>query len=183
MEDQLKTIWIVDGAYMFKATPIRFDYLKLKKFLENKVGTTFRESYYLISTDPYQSEGQDQFHTWLKSAPPKGPKMRVKLYKLKSHYLDCGQCGNTIDYKMQKGVDVGIATLIIKLATQHQYDRLILCAGDGDFEDAIEFVKESLQKEIWLCGFENSISSDLQSYANEVIWLNDHLDAIKKYES
>ncbi len=180
MEEHPKTIWIVDGAYMFKATPIRFDYLKLKKLLEAKVGTLFRESYYLISTDNNLSEGQDQFHTWLKSAPPKGPKMRVKLYKLKNHALECNQCGNLIEYKMQKGVDVGVATLIIKLATQNQYDRLILCAGDGDFEDAIEFVKETLQKEIWLCGFENSISSDLQSYANEVIWLNDHFDAIRK---
>ena len=77
-------------------------------------------------------------------------------------------------------MDVGIATLIIKLATQNVYDRLILSAGDGDFEDAIAYVKEELHKEFWLSGFEDSVSADLQSYANEVIWLDQFREDIRK---
>ena len=69
---------------------------------------------------------------------------------------------------------------IVKLAAQDQYSRLILSAGDGDFEDAIAFAKEELHKEIWISGFPESLSPDLQSYADKVIWLDEHWDAFKK---
>ena len=46
-----------------------------------------------------------------------------------------------------------ITTLILKLAMQNQYHRLVLFAGDGDYEDAIAFIKSELQKEVWICGF------------------------------
>jgi len=155
----------------------------LMYMLESNTGSKFSECYYLSATDGSESDVQSQFHTWLKSAPPKGPKMRVKLYKLRTLLCDCNHCASSVEYKMQKGVDVGVATLIIKLATQNQYDRLVLCAGDGDFEDAIMFVKETLHKEVWVCGFEHSLSSDLQSYADQVIWLNEHAAEIRKDEA
>lgn len=176
----MKTIWIVDAAYMIKAAPGHFDYLKLKNELEKQNGDKFFESYYLNSTPNPPTDQQDGFHTWLKTAPPRGPKMRVQLYKLKDVHLKCPGCSHEFDRQVQKGVDVGITTLLLKLATQNQYERLILSAGDGDFEDAISYVKNELQKEIWISGFDESVSADLQSYANQVIWLNDCWDAIKK---
>jgi uncharacterized LabA/DUF88 family protein len=176
----MRTIWIVDAAYMMKASHDKFDYLKLKAELENQNGGAFSESYYLNSSPNPPTDAQDGFHTWLKTAPPKGPKMRVKLYKLKDVHNTCPNCTHHFERQVQKGVDVGIATLIIKLATQNQYDRLLLIAGDGDFEDAISYVKEELHKEIWMSGFNGSLSADLQSYANNVIWLDDIWDSIKK---
>ncbi len=65
--------------------------------------------------------------------------MRVMLYKLKNIHMECHECNNQFKKTVQKGVDVGIATLIVKLTAQDQYARLILSAGDGDFEDAIAF--------------------------------------------
>lgn len=176
----MKTIWIVDAAYMKNSAPGYFDYLKLKSELEKQNENKFFESYYLNSTPNPSVDQQDGFHTWLKTAPPRGPKMRVQLYKLKDVNYDCPKCNHKLVRPVQKGVDVGIATLILKLAAQNQYDRLILSAGDGDFEDAISYVKGDLHKEIWISGFDNSISADLQSYADQVIWLNDCWNAIKK---
>ncbi len=167
-----RTVWIVDAAYLMKASPGRFDYLRLKNVLEECCGTRFDESFYLNSTSNPPSDDQDAFHTWLKSAPPKGPKMRVMLYSLKDLYVECPTCGHSVVRKVQKGVDVGVATLIVKLASQDRYDRVVLAAGDGDFEDAIAYAKETLHKEVWLCGYEGSVSADLQSYADEVIWLD-----------
>jgi nijmegen breakage syndrome protein 1 len=106
--------------------------------------------------------------------------MRVQLYKLKDVHLRCSKCDYEFDRQVQKGVDVGITTLLLKLATQNQYERLILSAGDGDFEDAISYVKNELHKEIWITGFDNTVSADLQSYADHVIWLNDCWEVIKK---
>ena len=77
-------------------------------------------------------------------------------------------------------MDVGLATLIMKLAAQNAYDRLILSAGDGDFEDAICYVKSDLQKEVWVNGSQANLSADLQSYADQVLWFEDMLPAIGK---
>ena len=96
----------------------------------------------------------------------------MQLYTLKRLHVQCPQCATAFDRHVQKGVDVGIATLMIKLATQNCYDRLLLLAGDGDFADAIAYVKSDLHKEIWLSGFTNTVSADLQSYADQVLWIN-----------
>jgi nijmegen breakage syndrome protein 1 len=173
-----KTIWLIDGAYLMKAAQGRFDYLKLKTELENLNGGEFKEIYYLNSESDSVIAQQDSFHNWLKSAPPVGPKMRVKLYGLKETSVKC-ECGKIATKQVQKGVDVGIATLMIKLASQNQYDRLVLSAGDGDFEDAIDYIKSELHKEVWIAGFNKSVSADLQSYASKVVWLDQIWDKIK----
>ena len=176
----LRTIWIVDAAYVFSAAPGRVDYVKLKAELEKLNGGGFYESYYLNSAQEAPTEAEQSFHTWLKLAPPHGPKMRVQLYKLKHLHGKCPQCGTPFERPVQKGVDVGIATLMIKLATQHCYDRLLLAAGDGDFADAISYVKSELHKEIWLSGFTNTVSADLQSYADQVLWIDRFWQQVEK---
>ena len=137
----MKTIWIIDGAYLLKAATGRFDYFRLKALLTSLNGSELSEGYYLNSTTNPPSDQQDSFHTWLKLAPPKGPKLRVQLYKLKHLNVRCSECQEEFAKEVQKGVDVGIATLILKLAFQKKHDRLILSAGDGDFEDAIDYAK------------------------------------------
>jgi uncharacterized LabA/DUF88 family protein len=176
-----RTIWIVDGAYVFSAAPGKVDYVKLKTELEKLNGGAFYESYYLNSTQESPTEAEQSFHTWLKTAPPQGPQMRVQLYKLKYLRVKCPQCATPFDRHVQKGVDVGIATLMIRLATQNLYDRLVLSAGDGDFEDAISYVKSDLHKEIWISGFTNTVSADLQSYADKVIWIESFWKHIERH--
>jgi uncharacterized LabA/DUF88 family protein len=179
----MKTVWIVDGAYIFsygKTRPNGVDYLKLKNEIEKMNGGPIYEAYYLNSLQDPVTDAQNAFHTWIKSAPPKGPKMRVQLYKLKDNHIRCPACNHQFDRQVQKGVDVGIATLIIKLATKNVYDRLILSAGDGDFEDAISYIKSDLHKEFWVTGGQDSLSTDLQSYADRVLWLDEMVPAIDK---
>jgi uncharacterized LabA/DUF88 family protein len=180
----MKTVWIVDAAYLFNFGKTRpsgaIDYLKLKSELESANGETIYESYYLNSTQDPATDKQNAFHTWLKLAEPRGPRMRVQLYKLKEMHVKCPGCGKEFDRQVQKGVDVGIATLIIKLASQGVYDRLILSAGDGDFEDAISYIKSELHKEFWLNGAQASLSADLQSYADRVLWLDDMVPRIDR---
>ena len=178
----MKTIWIIDAAYLFNFGKSRpFDYLKLKNQIEMANGGPLYESYYLNSSQDPSSDAQ-AFHTWLKTAPPKGPKFRVQLYKLKTMHMRCPDCGTSFERQVQKGVDVGIATLIIKLAVQNVYDRLILSAGDGDFEDAISYIKSDLHKQFWLNGATTTLSTDLQSYSDRVLWLDDMTPAIDKGE-
>ncbi len=176
----MKTIWIVDGAYLLKTTTVHFDYLKLKRLLEEKIRDTMTEGYYLNSVIHSTLDAQGAFLDWLQAPSPKGPELQLKLYSLHKELRICDRCGEQYEFKLQKGVDVGIATLIIRLAIEGRYDRLVLCAGDGDFEDALIFVKDVLHKEICICGFRHSLSTDLQSYADQVIWLNEYISEIQR---
>ena len=81
-------------------------------------GEPFYENYYLNSTRDPASDAQNAFHTWLKSAPPRGPKIRVQLYRLKDLHITCHHCGTESVREVQKGVDVGIATRIVKMAAK-----------------------------------------------------------------
>ncbi len=90
----MKTVWIIDGAYLFNfGKPHPFDYLKLKNELIRLNGEGIHESYFLNSSNDPAADAQNAFHTWLKSAPPKGPKFRVQLYRLKDLRSTCPQCG------------------------------------------------------------------------------------------
>ena len=177
----VRTVWLIDGAYLFnygKTHP--FDYLKLKNEIVKQNGGPIYESYFLNASADPSGDAQNGFHTWLKSAVPKGPTFRVQLYRLKDTRHSCPNCGQQFDRQVQKGVDVAIATLIVKLAAQNVYDRLILSAGDGDFEDAVVYVKSELHKQIWINGSQANLSADLQSYADSVLWLENMSPAIDK---
>lgn len=175
------TIWIVDGAYMQSYSDGQIDYLKLKETLQDRVGSTFADSFYVNASPHPAADIQDGFHTWLKTAPPQGPRMRVKLFDLGSAPATCASSGQRFAAgNAAESVQAGIATLIVKLAAQWHYDRLVLSAYHGALEEAIAYVKDELHKELWLSGFEGSIASNLQMYADNVVWLDELWDQIRK---
>ncbi len=173
-----RTIWINDGAYLFKAAPGRLDYLKLKHELEKGAGAPFAESYF-FGAQAMPTAGQDSFHKWLKCAPPIGPKMVLKLYSLKNTHMSCPHCGAGYEKQTQKGVDVGIVTMMLQLAAQDRYDQLVLTAGDGDFANAVEYIKQ-MGKSFCLAGFKDSASPDLQCFADSMMWLDDLWENVRK---
>ncbi|MBT4290023.1 MAG: NYN domain-containing protein [Deltaproteobacteria bacterium] len=173
-------VWIVDASYLESEKPTALDYYKLKKLLEKECEGSFGDSFYFNSVSEPPSESLNGFHAWLKLAEPQGPKMRVKLYKFKDMNLICPDCQHQFARQVQKGVDVGIATMIVKLAAQNRYSRLVPSTGDGDFEDAIAYAREESGKEIWVTGFRGTVSPDLQSYADRILWLEDYWDDIKR---
>ena len=190
-----KCLWLIDAGYLFNAqrtvaSDYNFDYLKLKmKIEENKM---IWRAYYLNSTPNPPTDKQDQFHSWLRLAAPRGPKIIPRLYQLKKLKLNsayCTECGemvrpacpkgsgHQIMKQQQKGVDVGIATLA--LVHQDKYDTLILSSGDGDLNDAIKYFSEA-GKRIILLVFKSGVSPDLQVRADEVLWLDDFAEEIRR---
>lgn len=179
-EQGKRAVWVADASYLLKAAPDRFDYLKLKAVLEDEHGGPMDDGHYFNSTPNSPNDPQDAFHRWLKTAPPGGPKMRVNLFPLRELRTECSECGGITVRQIQKGVDVAIATTIIKLAAHDRCDRIILAAGDGDYVDAVRFARDECGKEVWVAGFADSISVDLQSHAGHVIWLDDYVDDIRR---
>jgi len=104
----IPTIWIVDAAYLQSYSDGQIDYCKLKETLQEKVGAQFAESFYVNATLNPLSDSQDSFHSWLKAAPPQGPKMRVKLYALDALALSCPSCGKPVEASSAENVQNGI---------------------------------------------------------------------------
>ncbi len=149
-------------------------------------------AYYLNSTPSERSEGLDNFHNWLRSGPPDGPKIITKLYELKTVEADraycqvckkmveveCSQCSQRqIVKQQQKGVDVGLATLA--LTHLEKYDALLLSSGDSDLLDAIEFLSEQ-GKRIVLVVFRNGVSTELQCRADEILWVDEFSEEVER---
>lgn len=189
----MRRLWLIDAGYLFNAqrtveAGYQFDYLKLRQKLEES-GPIWR-AYYLNSTPHPPTDAQDAFHTWLRSAPPRGPQLITTLYELKQVRADrayCEQCQTQVKLacpngtehhignQQQKGVDVGVATLA--LIHQNRYETLLLSSGDGDMLDAVEFLAEQ-GKRIALAVFSEGVSTDLQARADQVHWINEFADEV-----
>lgn len=189
--NEKRKLWLIDAGYLFNArhsvrSGYEFSYLRLRQYLEQD-GPIWR-AYYLNSIPQPTSEAQDNFHHWLRSGPPIGPKIITKFYSLKQQRADkayCYECSQKVQLKcqnqtgevahrvfneIQKGVDVGIATL--SLMYKEQYDTLILSSGDLDLLDVVEHLSEQ-GKSIELVVFRDGVASELQCRADRIHWIND----------
>lgn len=179
-----RRLWLIDGGYMFNASEsvqadFQYDYRKIREVLERD-GEIF-QAYYLNSTPNPPKDVQDHFHAWMRSAPPYGPKIQTRLYGLKNVKSICPKCSHEFKRRVQKGVDIGIATLALTMIDR--YDTLILSSGDGDFKDAIEFIRNNKNKRFELAVFRTGVSTDLQSMSDRIYWLGDFKDEIQKTDT
>jgi uncharacterized LabA/DUF88 family protein len=92
---------------------------------------------------------------------------------LKRKQFTCRQCSTRSEDFVQKGVDVAIATLILKHSYQNSADVIVLFAGDGDFKEMLRICHDELRREIYIVGKnDDSVSRDLQELGT-VIWLEE----------
>lgn len=181
MARQNRRLWLIDAAYMLYSQQsidqgYQFDYAKLRRKLE--LDGPFFQVYYVNSTPNPPTDEQDSFHTWLKCAPPRGPRFQVRLFKLKTLQCECPECGHAYDRQVQKGVDIGICTLALTLADR--YETLVLSSGDGDFKDMAEHVRNTLDKRFELAVFRSGVSTDLQSISDHIYWIDDFVNEVRK---
>ena len=177
-----RRLWVIDGSYLYMgqssvSPDYQFDYMRLRKKLEEEIGEFF-QVYYVNAVPPQSEDHQDAFHTWLKSAPPKGPNFQVKLFQVKGMRVVCPSCGNEFEKHAQKGVDVCIAQLMLTLLPR--YDTLVLSSGDGDFMGVVDYVRNVMNKRVELAVFHTGTSVDLQSLSDRVVWIDDFVQDVKK---
>ncbi|CCI47815.1 unnamed protein product [Albugo candida] len=197
VETEVATALIIDGAYAEINGQKKggLNYLKLRGFLEEKSKAQIKERWYFTHE---RRQYTTSFFTMIKSAPPHGPQFQLKVYGTKTYACRCKRCHFRFNQFVQKGVDNGIATKLLSLAYENICDRFILLAGlldlltrqklfddtwvqgDGDFYDSLCHVKNVLRKEIWVVGFRDSVSADLQQLASMIIWLDDHLQCLQR---
>lgn len=113
---------------------------------------------------------------FMEALQKQGIQLRTKI--LKDREQLCSKCGNKDTKRVQKGVDVSLATDILRHAWQKTCNICIVVSGDEDYKDAIECAKDKGIK-VWIASFKNSLSKELRKTADKVIFLEDIFDDIK----
>lgn len=180
--------WFVDGGYADKAWQEaagynRMDFAMLRAKIEKDAGESVGDAYYFNCDNDPPSSGQNAFHRYLSSAPPRGPGLRVKLYWLqtKAHEWPKHMGGRPIIHpdtgepyitKTQKAVDVGLSFHLMRSFANKGWDKLYLVAGDGDFSEVVQHLVENEDVAVTVIGTPGSISGALAPYVQIVDFAN-----------
>lgn len=112
---------------------------------------------------------------FLKALEHKGIQTRTRILKKKDH--TCVKCNHKFTKDIQKGVDVCLATDILRHALQRSCEICIVVSGDSDYIDAMELAKNNGIK-VWVASFRRSLSKDIR--ADKIILLDDIFEDIKQ---
>lgn len=150
----------------------KVDYLKLVEYLTKD--TNLLRAYFY---DAVQEAIPVKKKSFLQALEHKGIQLRTKV--LKNRGLFCENCGTTTIKQTQKGVDVSLATDILRHGFQKSCDICIVVSGDEDYKDAMDLVKDRGIK-IWVSAFKSSLSPEVKRTADKVIFLDDIFNHIKQ---
>ena len=118
--------------------------------------TILRTYYYNVLQDPERNpqgyQDQHKFFTALHNTPY----LEVRLGGAKMRGAAT----------VQKGVDIMIATDLLRFAWDDRYDVAVLVSGDGDFSYAVQAVKD-MGKHVEVAAFPANLSSELASVCDD----------------
>jgi uncharacterized LabA/DUF88 family protein len=165
-----RTIVFVDNSNIFHGQrnagwPI--DWRKLQAYMARE-GEIWQTFFFASVTEPPKYE-QTEFYKFIKNEM----RFEVQLFKLGSKYYQCPNCGAARWVRVEKGVDVALATKLLTLANERAYDTAVLVGADRDFLGTIQAVKDrGLRVEIY--AWRGSISDEMCAASSApVVYLND----------
>ena len=116
----------------------------------------YRIYYYNVLRDPDRNPQAYQDQQKFISALYSTPYLEVRMGSSKMR-------GDVI---VEKGVDIMVATDLLRLAWNDLYDVAILVSGDGDFAYAVQAVKD-LGKHVEIAAFPSNLSYELANIADD----------------
>ena len=163
MEDRVAIF--IDGSNLYHALRSNFNRydLNFAEFAHKLCGTRrlFRVYYYNVLQDqsqhPESYREQQDFLEALRHMP----------------YLEIRLGGTKLaqGVPVEKGIDIMLATDLLRFAWTDLYDVATLVSGDGDFAYALQAVK-NMGKHVEVAYFENNISKNLLEVADQRYLLN-----------
>lgn len=150
----------------------RIDYEKLIQELSQ--GTNLLRAYFYDGVSDSIFVKKKNF---LEALQRKGIQLRTKV--LKSRSYTCAHCNRENTRLVQKGVDVSLATDILRHAWQETCEICIIISGDEDYKDAIDVAKDKGVK-IWIVSFKDRLSKELGNSADRLIFLEDIFHKVKQ---
>ena len=174
----------IDGGYLreqclnkIKTDEINYEQLKITLELEFNAncggkysGDLIRIFYYDAIVDHSEPEFIQQNEKFSKIKNYNGYEVRL------GRLVKTG--GNKNEKFKQKGVDVKLAVDMISKAYQDQYDFALLIAGDNDFLDVVESVKDS-GKRVFGLYFREHIAKDLYDSLDAKMAIDNFVNELK----
>jgi len=156
-----KVIVFIDNSYLVheaRRQGVKLSHKKLVSFLSNQAFIPYDLTRAIIYCSIDRSVSHDQIECLenLYDTINRFPNFEVKRFYLKLIYGDKGQ----VEKKVEKGVDVALATDLVAYAHWNAYDVAIVCSGDEDYIPAINHVK-SIGKEVYIASSDESSSRSL----------------------
>lgn len=151
----------------------KIDFSKLAKILcgERKL---IRIYYYTVprlrTEDEQKYQDQQKFLEKLKITPY----LSVELGRMVKRNSKCYKCNDSAIIFIEKGIDVKIATDMLRFAYNNSYDTAIIISGDGDFSDAIKSVQD-LGKHVENAYFKKGHSDHLRQTCDKFILLDENI--------
>jgi uncharacterized LabA/DUF88 family protein len=165
-----KTIVFIDNSNVFHgqmAVGWRIDAKKLSTYLV-RGGEVWQTYFFASVSDPPRYE-QTNFYKFLKNEMH----YEVLLYELGRKTVKCFKCGDKRQVKVEKGVDVGVATKMLTLANARAFDTAILVAGDKDYLETVKAVK-ALGLRVEIVAWRGALSQELQAESSvPVVFFDD----------
>ena len=97
---------------------------------------------------------------------------------LKLNPDECYKCQKDFLYKYEKGVDVALASELVIFGGEKakNLDRIILIAGDGNYKEAIKYIRTEVGKDVQILSWQIAFSKELGKIANKpTIFFENHL--------
>ena len=165
----------IDGSNVFRSIlnynekrndHFHIDYLKLRD--ELCAGRNMIRTYYYGSEAASRGEGQKGFQEKLRSSG-----FEVVIKPLKSYQSPEGR-----EVKIEKGLDIALATDFISLAWEGAFDTAVIVSGDSDYMEAVRRVKQKGRK-VEIASFRNSLAAEMRTVGDRITILDEILEKIR----
>lgn len=203
---QEKLMIFIDGSNLFKQSQryerehginAKVDLLKLRNKLSegyNLIRAYFYGSIPVVDKEDFDLEDEEErkklhelekqindqirFYHWLMYEG-----FEVKFFPLRkrSKTIHCPSCEEDTDTEvfMEKGVDVSLVTDMLDQSANNSYDVVMLVAGDLDYREALERIKQKGTK-VKIAFFRCYTTGELVRCVDEFIDIEDILDDVTK---
>ena len=171
-----RTIVFMDNSNIFhgqRGAGWHIDHRKLHAFWE-RGGEVWQSFLFASVADPPRYE-QTAFYRLMKNEM----RYEVLLFNLGQKTVSCRNCGSSRRVRVEKGVDVALATKLLTLANVPAFDTAILAAADKDYLETVRAVKaKGLRVEI--VAWRGTISAEMEAESSRpVVYLNDIREEIE----
>ncbi|WP_233848662.1 NYN domain-containing protein [Paraburkholderia sp. HD33-4] len=161
----MNTVWIVDGTYLSSVLQghdsLEF-ITRMQRALTAEGGPIKRAIYFDVSTD-VDRDLSGPFFAGLRSG--------TLGFPCDVRFIPLDTTDDHARQTAQRLLAVETAVELVQIASEDDFDRLVLTAADAALESAVSVFRVKHSKEVWLSISRTARTPVLESFADHVVWL------------
>jgi uncharacterized LabA/DUF88 family protein len=179
----MKTVAFIDAAQFRPAivnqrlqiaSGKRFDWSRFRRLMDDVMGEPVFDVHYFDCVRDAPGAGREAFHQFLRN----NLAFQLHFSEIKEKRRTCAVCRHAWTDPESKGIEVGIAVQMLKLAFNGGFEQALLCSGDGDLSHLGKELRDTLGKRLTILGWHNSVSPSMRDAAYKVVYLDDYRSQI-----